>query len=228
PQIWERLQKLKEELAHLEQEEDLQELQKRLEEKEKELYMLYQALRERRLRAKEDFEKRVEGYLRSMGLERATFRVAFEERESRYGGEQVGFLFSSYGGEGKEISQVASGGEVSRLSLALFMLSPPAQTYVLDEVDTGISGMTSLMLAKLLKELSASTQLIVITHSPAIASAADCHFTTRKEHTAGTARIKLAELRGEERLTEIARLMGKVSDKTLESARELVKEVCGV
>ncbi|MCS7308218.1 MAG: AAA family ATPase, partial [Aquificaceae bacterium] len=171
------------------------------------------------------FEEKVMGYIRHMGLERASFKVDFEEKRGRYGKEQVRFLFSSYGRDEKELGQVASGGEVSRLSLALFMLSPPAQAYVLDEVDAGISGQASLKLAKLLRRLSKNTQLIVITHSPAIASAGDRHLSTRKEFVGDTPFVKVVQLEGQERLQEIARLMGKVSQKTLEGAKELMKEV---
>lgn len=108
------------------------------------------------------------------------------------------------------------------------MLSPPTQTYLLDEVDTGISGKTSIKLAKLLRELSKKTQLIVITHSPAIASAAEKHFTTKKEFIGDIPLIRVVELSEKDRLEEIARLMGTVNSSTLEGARELIREVCGV
>ncbi|MFN4318951.1 MAG: AAA family ATPase [Aquificaceae bacterium] len=227
-EIWEYMGKLREELSNLQKEEDPEALQRELEEKEEELERLYSFLSQERLKGKEEFERRVKGYLESMGLERAVFRVSFEEKRGRYGKEQVRFLFSSYGREERDISEVASGGEISRLSLALFMLLPPAQTYILDEIDTGISGMTSIKLAKLLRELSRNTQLIVITHSPAIASAADKHFTTRKEFIQDMPLIRVVELKGEERLREIARLMGRVDQNTLRASEELIKEVCGV
>lgn len=228
PELWERSQKLKKELAELQEEENPETLEKEMESLDIELHKLYDRLTRKRLEAKESFERKVMEYLSSMGLEKASFKVSFEERVSRYGKEQVKFLFSSFGGEGAEISQVASGGEVSRLSLALFMLLPPAQTYVLDEIDAGISGITSLKLARLLKELSKSTQLILVTHSPAVASAGDRHFVTHKEYSEGSVFIELREVKGEERLLEIARLMGKVSQKTIEGARELLREVCSV
>ncbi|MCX8075485.1 MAG: AAA family ATPase [Aquificaceae bacterium] len=225
-QIWERAERLKGELTELQEAEDPEKLEKELRSKEEELEKLYQELTQIRLKSVESFENRIKEYLQSMGLERASFKVAFEERRSRYGKEQVRFLFSSYGKDEKDIAQIASGGEISRLSLAIFMLSPPAQTYVLDEVDTGISGATSIKLARLLKRLSKSTQLIVITHSPALASAGDKHLTTRKEFTEDRPVIKVLELRGDERLQEVARLMGSVNDNTLKGANELMKDVC--
>ncbi|WPM31841.1 AAA family ATPase [Hydrogenobacter sp. T-2] len=219
---------LREELDKLQEEENTELLERGLNLKRDELYRLYEELSKKRLLAREEFEKKVMEYLKSMGLEGASFRVSFERKEGRYGREQVRFLFSSYGKEERDISEVASGGEISRLSLALFMLSPPAQTYVLDEVDTGISGITSIKLAKLLKELSKKTQLIVITHSPAIASASDKHFTTKREAMGDIPLIRVVELSEEEKIEEIARLMGAVNSKTVEGARELIKEVCGV
>lgn len=227
-EAWERMQRLKEELKSLEEEEDQEVLQEELNRKEEELESLYNALTQKRLMGRREFESRVKSYLEDMGLERASFRVEFEERIGRYGREQVKFLFSSYGKEEKELSEVASGGEISRLSLALFMLLPPAQTYLLDEIDTGISGITSIKLAKMLRKLSKSTQLIVITHSPAIASAGDKHFATRKELIQDIPLIKVVELRDRERLEEIARLMGKVNSNTLRGAEDLIKEVCSV
>ncbi len=226
--IYEYMLKLREELQKLQEEEDTELLERELNLKREELYRLYEELSNKRFLAKEEFEKKVMEYLKSMGLEGASFKVFFERKEGRYGKEQVRFLFSSYGREERDISEVASGGEISRLSLALFMLSPPAQTYVLDEVDMGISGRTSIKLAKLLKELSKKTQLIVITHSPAIASVSDKHFTTKRETIGDVPFIRIVELSGEEKVEEIARLMGTVNSKTLEGAKELIKEVCGV
>jgi|UniRef100_A0A7C2VEG8 DNA repair protein RecN (Recombination protein N) len=227
-ELWDHLQKLKEELKRFEEEENPEGLEEELKRKEEELERLYHELSEIRQRGKEEFERKVLEYLKDMGLEKASFKVHFEERVGRYGREQVKFLFSSYGRDEREISDVASGGEVSRLSLALFMLSPPAQTYVLDEVDTGISGITSIRLARLLRELSKNTQLIVITHQPAVACAGSKHFTTRKEYMEDMPLIKVVELGEEERLEEIARLMGKVNENTIKGARDLIKEVCGV
>jgi DNA repair protein RecN (Recombination protein N) len=226
-QIYEHMQRLKRELESLQEEEDPELLERSLEEKKKELYKLYEELSLLRQSKREEFEAKVKEFLSSMGLERASFRVRFEEKEGRYGRERITFLFSSYGREEKELSEVASGGEISRLSLAFFMLSPPAQTYVLDEIDTGISGRTSIRLARLLRALSRNTQLIVITHSPAIACAGDKHFTTRRETIGDMPIIKLVELR-EERFEEIARLMGTVNENTLKGAMELMKEVCHV
>lgn len=225
--IYEYIQALKRELKNLRIEESIEKLEEELMGLRSRLEEIYGALTNRRLSVKEEFEDRVRGYLRDMGLERASFKVSFEQKEGRYGREAVRFLFSSYGSEERDLGQVASGGEISRLSLALFMLLPPAETYVLDEVDTGISGHTSIRLARLLKELSKSTQLIVVTHSPAIASAADRHFTTVRDNSGDAPLIRVEELK-DRRLEEIARLMGVVSEETLKGAQRLMEEVGSV
>ncbi len=189
---------------------------------------LEEVLTKNRLASRESFEGKVMEILKEVGLERSSFKVDIFEEAGRYGREGINFLFSSYGGEEKPLEHIASGGEISRLALALFFLFPSSETYVLDEIDTGISGETSIKLAKLLKKLSKNMQVIVVTHSPAIASAADRHITTSKEFIGNIAFVRIRELDGEERLKEIARLMGVVSEKTLEGARELIKEVCNV
>lgn len=220
--------RLREELGKLlEQEESIEEIEDALRKVKEKLEEAYKKLTNARLSKKEEFENRVKENLRDMGLEHASFVVGFEEKEGRYGREQIRFLFSSYGSDPKPIEDVASGGEISRLSLALFMLSPPAETYLLDEVDAGISGHTSVKLARLLKRLSKSTQLIVITHLPAVASVADKHFTTKKVLKGGKPCITVEELK-ENRLEEIARLMGVVNEKTLMGAKALIEELEGV
>ncbi|MFN3813718.1 MAG: DNA repair protein RecN, partial [Aquificaceae bacterium] len=192
------------------------------------LKSLEETLTKSRWASRESFEGKVKGILKEVGLERASFKVDLFEEAGRYGKEGINFLFSSYGGEEKPLEHIASGGEMSRLALALFFLFPSSETYVLDEIDTGISGEISIKLAKLLKRLSKSMQVIVVTHSPAIASAADRHIVTSKGFIGNMAFVRIRELDGEERLREIARLMGVVSERTLEGARELIKEVCNV
>lgn len=193
-----------------------------------ELSKLGEKLSQGRFSAKEIFEKKVLETLKDIGLERASFRVNLSEEEGRYGREKVEFLFSSYGKDEEPLDSVVSGGEISRIALALFLLLPTSETYILDEIDTGISGETSLKLARLLRRLSENMQIVVISHSPAVASAAHRHILTRKEFIGSTAFIRIEELKGEERVKEIARLMGVVSDKTVEGARDLIREVCGV
>ncbi|QWK19644.1 MAG: AAA family ATPase [Hydrogenobacter thermophilus] len=221
--------KLRSQIEDYQKEEDSkEELEKGIEELECVLKSLADKLSDGRRSAKETFEERVMETLRDMGLERSSFKVSFSQEEGRYGRERVEFLFSSYGKDEKPLESVVSGGEISRIALSFFLLSPASETYVLDEIDAGIGGETSLRLAKLLRRLSESMQVIVITHSPAIASAAHKHILVKKEFKDDSAFVKIEELSDEERLEEIARLMGVVSEKTIEGAKDLVKETSNV
>ncbi|SHK28891.1 AAA family ATPase [Thermocrinis minervae] len=228
-EILEYVQDLKEELKRLRSsEEKIEESLKTLEELRRTLQELGKVLTEKRLKGKKTFEDAVMGFLRELGLERSVFTVDMLLEEGRYGKERVVFKFSSYGGDAGPLDEVPSGGELSRLALSLFLISPPAETYILDEVDTGLSGQSLLKFTKLLKKLSKNTQVIVISHSPLLASAADRHIRVRKEYIGDMPIMMVEELEGEERLKEIARLMGKVSESTIQSAKELIRELSHV
>ncbi len=214
---------LKEEIKKLEEVElRLEELQKKKEELDAKLREVGNRLSKKRREEKPTFVRMVMDSLKELGLEKGVFDVLFEEREGPFGFEDIRFLFSS-GASLKDLAEVASGGEISRLALSLFLLAPVAQTYLLDEIDVGISGETSLRMAKFLKKLSLKMQIIAITHSPALASAGDKHFKTYREGN----QVLIREL-GEERLREVARLMGIINDQTLKGALELMKEVSSV
>jgi len=217
-------QELREELERLRSiEADLESLQSLRESLQRELRSLGEELSKKRRQGKERFVDLVLEHLKDLGLEGALFDVFFEKQEGRFGFEDIRFVFSSYGGELKDLAQVASGGEISRIALSLFLLSPVAETYLLDEIDVGVSGQISVKVAKFLKRLSSKMQVIVITHSPALASAADKHFKTYREGS----KVFIKELE-EDRLEEIARLMGIVNSQTIKGAMELIREVSNV
>ncbi len=106
--------------------------------------------------------------------------------------------------------------------LALSLILPATPVYVFDEVDAGVSGETSLKLAKFLKKLSRKMQVIVVTHSAPLCAAGDKNFKTEKEFIGDIPLIRVRELSPKEKLEEVARLMGLKSEKTLEGARELI------
>jgi DNA repair protein RecN (Recombination protein N) len=151
-EVLEFAKELKEEIKRLESIElNLEELQSRREGLRAKLREVGQRLSAKRREQKSVFVSMVMDSLKELGLEKGVFDVFFEEREGPFGFEDVRFLFSSSGGTPKDLAEVASGGEISRLALSLFLLSPVAQTYLLDEIDVGISGETSLKMAKFLK-----------------------------------------------------------------------------
>ena len=173
-----------------------------------------------------EIEEKVKGYLADLGLERAEFRFRFEETQpGKRGIDRVQAVFSSYGGDPKPLEETASGGELSRLFLALSLIMPPTGTYIFDEVDAGISGETSLRVAKLLRNLAEKMQVIVITHSSALCAAGEVNFVTEKIADGSGVRIRVRKVEGEEKVLEVARLMGARTEATLKGARELIDMV---
>ncbi len=226
-EVVEETQMLKKEL------EEIDNLERNLEdlgfEKERALQSLRQSaekLSGERKRMAPEIETKMADALSRMGLESATVRLKIEERDiKRHGKDFVEILFSSHGGEPKPLSETASGGELSRLFLALALLNPPSGTYIFDEVDAGISGETSLKVAKLLREVARRMQVIVITHSSALCAAGDRNLKTEKTVEGGVARVRVKVLSEDEKVQEVARLMGAKTRSTLEGAKELIKMV---
>jgi len=225
PEILKEVEEIKEELSNLNS-VDLreEEIRKEVEKLKGEYRKLAEEIsKERREKAKE-LEGRIEKILKELNLERAKLRVEIKECEpTKYGVDEVRFLFSSYGKDFKPLEEVASGGELSRLFLALSLILPPSETYIFDEVDAGISGETSFKLAKFLKELSKKMQVIAITHSAPLCAAGDKNFKTEKKFLGDIPYIIVKELSQDEKVEEVARLMGMKSEKTLEGAKELVE-----
>ncbi len=179
-----------------------------------------------RRRCADALAREVESVLSELNLEDARFEVSLQRGElTRYGWDRVAFLFSAHHGDPRPVGETASGGELPRLFLALSLILPPAETYIFDEVDVGVSGETSVRLARLLRRLSRGMQVIAITHSAPVCAAGDLNLVTEKEFIGGIPYIQVRRLEGEERLREIARLMGATTENTIRGARELVELV---
>src|SRR5690606_10305653 len=142
------------------------------------------------------------------------------------GADQVQFLFSANKEiPPAEISRIASGGEISRVMLALKSLvsgSRMLSTIIFDEIDAGISGETALKMGGILQELSADLQVINITHLPQIAGKGNHHFVVFKEDTPSGTITSIRKLNGHERVEELARMVG--GDNPSESARRTAEE----
>lgn len=142
--------------------------------------------------------------------------------------DDIDFLIETNIGEGmKPLSKIISGGEMSRIMLAikmLFIKSQKISTVIFDEVDTGISGSIASKVANKIKEISLSTQVISITHIPQVASLSNNHIKISKKVVNGRTYTTIKELNLEEKIQEIATLIsdGKITDKQLEYAREMV------
>jgi DNA repair protein RecN (Recombination protein N) len=143
--------------------------------------------------------------------------------------EQIEFLISLNPGESpRPLRQIASGGEISRIMLAIKTVlaeTDDIPVLVFDEIDTGISGRVARVVGKNLKAVSQKHQVICITHLPQIASMGDVHYSVDKEIQSGRTRTIVRQLNAEDRVLEIAKLLGgeKITDSTLATAKELLQ-----
>jgi DNA repair protein RecN (Recombination protein N) len=144
------------------------------------------------------------------------------------GVERVEFQLAANPGEGpRPLARVASGGELSRLMLALRSLAGHrgAPTLVFDEVDAGIGGATAELVGRRLRDLARKGQVICITHLAQIAAYADLHYAVRKSHDHGRTRSDIRLVDGDERVAELARMLGgdRSADVALRHAREILR-----
>ncbi|MDP3260086.1 MAG: DNA repair protein RecN, partial [Thermodesulfovibrionales bacterium] len=214
-------------LKHSDEKIDM--LECRLREKEEELMNAAAHLSEKRKQTARDISKAVEKILKELAFEKAGFRVDVRPSPlSSTGIDIIEFLFSANPGEPlKPLAKVASGGELSRIMLALKNILADVDSIpvlIFDEVDAGIGGRTAESVGMKLKRLSKTHQVICITHLPQIASAADFHIMTEKSQTKDSTSVKIKELTPDERMAEIARMLsGKITDVSLKHAVELLE-----
>jgi DNA repair protein RecN (Recombination protein N) len=208
--------------------EEIDTLECRLREKEEELMDAAVNLSEKRKQAAKDISKAAEKILKELAFEKAEFRVDVTASPlSSTGIDTIEFLFSANPGEPlKPLARVASGGELSRIMLALKNILADVDSIpvlIFDEVDAGIGGRTAESVGMKLKRLSKAHQVICITHLPQIASAADFHIMTEKSQKKDSTSVKIKELTPDERMAEIARMLsGKITEVSLKHAGELL------
>ena len=183
---------------------------------------------------------KLEAALHDLGLPEAGFRVALEPRaplagepeeipSGPQGAEHPVFYFTANAGVSpKPIQKVASGGELSRLFLALknvLRRDPDGMLLVFDEVDAGIGGRLAERVGRVLAELATRHQVLCITHLPQIAALADAHFRVEKVRRGGRTRTQVERIEGPARVEEVARMAGgeKVTEATRRHARELLR-----
>jgi len=224
--VLEQLADLKERYHRLEHgEEELEALAQELRQKEEKALALAQSLSARRKEGARALAEAVREKLAYLGMAEA--RLVIEVRSAPteaaslgpLGLDRVEFLVATNPKAPlRPLTQVASGGELSRLFLSLkTVLSQDqgAQVLLFDEVDTGIGGVTATKVRDLLKELSKHQQVICVTHLPQIAAKADHHFLVEKKTRQGEVSTSIRKLTQEERVTELARMLGQ------EEAQEL-------
>ncbi len=166
-----------------------------------------------------------------LSLPGAAFEVAFEglpfESWTREGPHRTEFLFASAAsGQPRPLAKIASGGEMSRVMLALKVAlgsADPVPILVFDEVDAGIGGATAHAVGRLLAQLAARHQVLVVTHLAQVAAYADAHYVVRRADLEDETHTSVLVLDGEERLAEIARMLsGRDTEVSITHARELV------
>jgi DNA repair protein RecN (Recombination protein N) len=196
---------------------------------------LSRELRDRRTAAARRLEKRVEAELAQLSMERTVFRVEIAEAAwSAHGADRVEFLVSPNLGEApRPLDKVASGGEISRIALALkTCLAAPkrsagdaVRTLVFDEVDAGVGGSAAEGVGRRLKKLAGANQVLCVTHLPQIASFADHHYRVEKRESKGRTVAVLEELDAEGRTREIGRMLSgqKLTPEALKNAEQLIR-----
>jgi DNA repair protein RecN (Recombination protein N) len=190
-----------------------------------------------RKKAGRAFEQAIQKELNDLAMERTTVKVAIDARDgapAADGIDRIEILIApNRGEEPKPMQRIASGGELSRIQLAiaaaLFKASSAtaAATLVFDEIDAGIGGRVAEVVGRKLQELSAKNQVICVTHLPQIASFGATHFYVWKEDVDGHTRAQIRRLDGkDERVNEIARMLGgeKITESARAHARELISK----
>jgi DNA repair protein RecN (Recombination protein N) len=197
-----------------------------------------QILSNMRKKAAKELEKRIEKEISILGMKKARFEIDIESTPPEpdnlnqlkdRGIDTVEFLLSPNPGEKpKPLRKIASGGELSRLMLALKSVDKDqkkSKTFIFDEIDAGIGGKTADFVAQKLRALSKQNQVICITHLPQIASYAPHHYRIEKIFKNNRTYTKVKKLTKNERIEEIAKLLGgsHITDTTLKNARELLE-----
>ena len=183
-----------------------------------------------RLKAAERFAKKLREALLDLNFPQVEFEGRIrsgEEYLSADGYDRLVFYISMNPGESpRPLDQIASGGELSRIMLGMktvFAGKDDIHTFIFDEIDTGISGMTAWKVAEKMGRLASDHQILCITHLPQIASMQDSHYSIAKESTGGRTMTHITRLSEEESDREVARLLGadRVTEASLENAREM-------
>jgi len=180
------------------------------------------ALHEARARAAEDIAERVAQALSQLGMTDAKLQIELdfdpETRVSPSGADRVEILFSANPGQSpRPLKRVASGGELSRLSLAMIIAaaeSAAGRVRIFDEIDAGVGGETAHAVGRFLKQASEAGQAFCVTHLAQVAARADCQFRVVKQPKNASTQVRIDRLDGEQRVVELARMLGSADAET--------------
>ena len=191
-------------------------------------------LRKKRRTAAKKLVKNASSVLASLAMDGCQFEIALTPLKSDdphpHGGEEIEFLISTNpGAPARALGKIASGGELSRISLAIGVVTANTATVasmVFDEVDVGIGGAVAEVVGKLLRTLSERTQVLCVTHLAQVASQGTHHLQVSKSSSDKTVETSLSRLDDDEKVQEIARMLGgvKITSQTLAHAREMLQD----
>ena len=224
--------RLQDELASIDGgDEQLEQLQQEMQEKYDVAMKLARKLSDARKKAAQKVEEGLKQRLVPLGIPNVKFKIEFKERDcSPSGIDKVSFLFSANSSTALQpVSQVASGGEISRVMLSLkAMISGAVKlpTIIFDEIDTGVSGRVAEKMAQIMKEMGDNhRQVISITHLPQIAAIGATHYKVSKEETAQGTISHMQMLTEQERIEEIAQMLSgsDISEAAIANAKTLLK-----
>ncbi|MBC2177162.1 DNA repair protein RecN [Listeria booriae] len=211
----------------------LGQLEKELESAKQDLQKLAEKLTTIRQKAAKQLEKQIKNELNQLYMEKAIFQVNFATPASEFtenGIDKVAFYMSTNPGEPlKPLSRIASGGELSRMMLALktiFSRHQGITSIIFDEVDTGVSGRVAQAIAEKIYAVAVGSQVLCISHLPQVAAMADHHFYISKTTTANRTMTSVTALSGDEKVEEISRMIAgiEVTDVTKQHATEMLTQ----
>ena len=235
------------ELNHLSiSEDELSDLRARASKERAAFIEAGEKLSQSRRKLSQNFGTKVVEELHQLAMDRARFEAQFEahlerdETGSKEGIDRVEFIFSANPGQQlRPLARIASGGEISRVMLAIRSVLASARskeskgdvtvgnrvaTLVFDEIDTGIGGVTAEAVGAKMQQLAQHFQVFCVTHLPQIARRADRHYSVRKHSNDEQTSVSVTLLKGEDRVHEIARMMGHVNEANLRHARQMLKD----
>jgi DNA repair protein RecN (Recombination protein N) len=219
------------ELASLEAASDLAQLQAAHDSAWAALQSACQALSAQRKKAAPRLAKAITNAMQGLGMQGGRFEVQLTAGEpTAQGAETVDFLVAGHAGSTpRPVGKVASGGELSRIALAIAVTTSElgnAGTLIFDEVDSGIGGAVAETVGRLMKQLGKDRQVLAVTHLPQVAACADHHLLVAKQMVGNATQSRVTAIEGEKRTQEVARMLGgeKRSGTTLAHAQEMLRD----
>lgn len=212
--------------------DELSKLKKEMETKLEALMSAANKLSKKRQTCFEELQTKISGIIKDLGMPEGVFKVEREQTElSKSGQDKIFFLFSANKGIATQpISQVASGGEFSRLMFSLkFVLAEKSvmPTLIFDEIETGISGEVAFKMLEMIKSIAKKYQIISISHLPQFAAGGDHHYFVFKDHSSSRSVSLIKRLNDVERIEEISKMIGGANPSAgaIENAKELLSQM---